>query len=257
MRRASPTVAILALALGLARGGPSRAQFPPDGQLPDLARQIAVQANELVTTAGYELGGTPQGRRVQISGNALIGAAERFEAATRIPIGAEGLVQAQLQDLDRTYQQVQRDLNSPPGSAPRSAWNARQIGDLLLAIRAPIAPGPIPPGGGGPVLPLIDQLSAQIGQLCRAIQVQTGGVYPYDAIDRDLQAVGAQVLGLRGLALAGQPPAAMGPNFYPVRNGLRQAGLMLESSRPPGPVLVAWRGLSATANQLVGHLACP
>lgn len=97
-----------------------------------LARQIMTSSQLLIDNARGELAGTRQGQRVEIRGDALLHAADDLYHAVADRADATTIARS-LQFIRRALDEVNMELNNPPGSAPATSAMARRVATAVDA----------------------------------------------------------------------------------------------------------------------------
>ncbi len=129
-------------------GTPNDRLLPIGGQdVKTVTRQIMTSSQLLIDSARNELAGTLQGQRVELRGDALMNAADDlYHAVTDqsdpLTIGRS------LQFVRRALNEVNRELNNPPGSAPATSAMARRVASSADALERQLNLGWAGPGAG-------------------------------------------------------------------------------------------------------------
>ncbi|MEW4570581.1 hypothetical protein AB1L88_22185 [Tautonia sp. JC769] len=278
----SCVVAVVTLVMGLSLGAEAPAQFGPSRSPSVPADQLVAESERFLWEARDELAGTRQGRNLEIRGNALLGAADAYrEEARRRRPDEDRLLQA-LDGVERALAEVQRELNRPPGTAPRAAASARRIDRMVAELggradggsgrpptgRPPFPPSPgrppfpAPPGrppGGPPSAPGYDwrRVADLSGQTLAAIQAlrdrigrEVGTYPPFDGVLRDLDGMASGLDRVNDLARRQVLASQLGPVLRPVRNQARRTGAVIQGSRPPRGIARNWADVERGIDEL-------
>lgn len=236
-------------------------------QGPDVAAALVQSAGQLVQLVRYELGGTVQGRSLEIRANALLGAAESFQRELLLRHNDPARRQRALAGLQQAFGQVQQALYNPPGQAPQAQQLTQQVIGPLVAQASQALPGggiapPItpvfPPTGPSydarRVLQIADATVAGVRVLSQRIGRDYASIYPYNGVLLSLQSLDGGIQQFRNLAASGAPLGQLQAAVPPLRNLARNTGTSLLGARPPADLQRGWSAVTQGVDALATTL---
>jgi hypothetical protein len=245
------------------------AQFGPGGSAPVLAEQLVAESDRFLDEIRYELGGTRQGRNLEIRGNALRGTADSYRNELRLRQADQGRTLRALEGVERALAEVQRELNRPPGTAPRAAESVRRIDRLVSELRRSYGPGPgigiqppigvLPPGPGlgidfNRISRTADAIASEARGLARRVDRELGRYPPYDGLSRDLDGLASGLDQLSSLARYQAPIGKLQAAFGPVDNQARRIDSTMQRARPSSGIVRSWDGIGRGLQEIAGQI---
>lgn len=260
-------VAVLTLEMGLQVGAKAQAPFGRGSATSVLADQLVAESERFLWEVRDELAGTRQGRNLEIRGNALYGAAQGYQQEIRQRHADEDRRLRALDGVERSLAEVQRELDRPPGTAPRALDSARRMDRIVSQLRQesqgsgrppigrpPGRPPTVPPSAPGydwrRVAEVSEQTLAGIQVLQSRIDREVGRFPPYDGVLRDLDGMASGLARVNDLARRQLLVSQLGPILQPIRNQARRTGAVLQGARPPRGIARSWNDIERGIDEL-------
>jgi hypothetical protein len=232
-----------------------------------VTRQIMTSSQLLIDSARSELAGTRQGRRVELRGDALMNAADDLYHA--VTDQSEPLtIGRSLQFVRRALDEVNLELNNPPGSAPATSAMARRVASSVDALERQLNLGWAGPGGsggsgGGPgsggynedydsriVVRLVDSAVSSNRSLLGMADRQLQPGPATTSLVRDLDALGQRLSNLSAMARREDPVQRLQSEYRTAQVYAQRIAPVMQGLRSWSTAQTLWNNVNNALNAL-------
>jgi len=233
--------------------GPPKQPLPPDmpRQPRDVAARLVLAIEDLQQQARSELSGTPQGRRVLLRVAALVDAGQQFRDLVQQRGYSMDQLRQALETLERDRQAVLDELTSPPGTAPRCAQAARDVGNLVAAgtaILPPLPPQVVSAAAPAPrivfdidpLLRLLRPLARDNRHVLSLVRGLTEEGVAYQGLTRDVDAFAELIEQFRNQVRPGAALSQLQTAFSPLQRQERRIDRDLATVNASGALRQGW-----------------
>ncbi len=251
---------------------PARTDQLTPADLPNLGRQVMLEATSMFVHARSELSDSPEAFRLLEQIRALWNEADAFTAAVSSGVPASQAMEAgalALPDLEAAFERVRSTLGILPGDAPRAAENLQFMSRAMAVIGPLVRQGlqetaTTAGSAAGQRQRNLAILRAEARNIARAVQAVRAAVAgageparSSSALDRELDVLSQLCLGLERIAVPWTDDRDVVSSVRPLRSQAQRIDFEAQSGRFPGSVLGQWSPIKSRIDDIAARYQLP